>query len=188
MKIWVGLLILMVLIWVWWIRSRKNKTLAQGSAGLVSLPAGLQPNDKLIDLSGAEEKALGQVVDSFCALYKEAGITRELFNISSQGSGLATITFPRDIEFVYFCYFVNYLYYPPKVQDWVVKIRAWGTVAPYFGSPSGQRGLFFIPPNDMEKDVLWLRLPQGHCYKFDFGKAERFVEAECPVGPEVDNL
>ncbi|MDQ3073609.1 MAG: hypothetical protein M3Q97_10150, partial [Bacteroidota bacterium] len=80
-------------------------------------------------------------------------------------------TFPKDLKFDLFCYFVNYLHYPNNVF-YKAEITGWTTVKK--GSPtvpdelSGQTVMISIPDGDKEYTYVVITGRDGSSFKLSF--------------------
>ena len=86
-------------------------------------PEHQKPNDKLIVVKGVNYDDIKKVMIELCNIYnkeKFQAIPR-LVKISDREFA---ITFPYDIDFEIYCYFVNYIYYPMDIK-WQPNVTAW---------------------------------------------------------------
>jgi hypothetical protein len=94
--------------------------------------------------------------------------------IKEESADKFTITFPNDIQPKFLYFLVNYLQYPkevdPKNRSIAVVARVVLTSA--FGAPNdalvGKNAMIYVPANDTDYDLVYIRIEQGQAYKISF--------------------
>lgn len=85
------------------------------------------------------------------------------------------ITFPYDVEFNIFCYYVNYLKYPIDL-NYKANITGWTSTKATYNwlnkEFENQKAMIFINPNDNEYDNIMLTTEKGRTYKIGFAIGE----------------
>jgi len=128
------------------------------------------PNDKIVIIKGARVLDVKQAVQQFCNIYN----SQEIFtvvNVSELANGDIVVTFPYDIDFGRFCFFVNFMHYP-KVPFPKTDIRGWATAKAndmwIMPENAGKKVMLYIPDDNTEYDSLYLAAENNLSYKIAF--------------------
>jgi len=85
------------------------------------------------------------------------------------------VTFPYDIDFVHYCFFVNYLKYPNDIF-YKADIKAWTTTRPgddwMTKEIVNKKVMLFVPDDDTEYDNVYLTTEDNIGYKMGFAVGE----------------
>lgn len=118
-------------------------------------------NDKRIDVSGLDDREIGEAIREFAKLYEMPdGIQYE----AQRDFDVSHIRFPSDLEPRLFEFLVNYLHYFKGDESDGSRVVASGvaTLSREFNLPSpelaGRRAVFYIPTADRERDVLFVKV------------------------------
>jgi hypothetical protein len=143
-------------------------------------------NDKIVVIKNLKLDYLKQAIEQFC-------------NMSNQNKYIAlprltlldnqfVITFPYDIEFDQFCYFINYLKYANDLSlkpDYKPEIKAWCTTKSGFAWMTDEivnkSVMIFIPDWDKEYDNVYLTTQDNIGYKMGFAVGEEHHKLDKPV-------
>ena len=143
-------------------------------------------NDKIVVIKNLKLDYLKQAIEQFC-------------NMSNQNKYIAlprltlldnqfVITFPYDIEFDQFCYFINYLKYANDLSlnpDYKPEIMAWCTTKSGFAWMTDEivnkSVMIFIPAWDKEYDNVYLTTQDNIGYKMGFAVGEEHQKLDKPV-------
>lgn len=130
-------------------------------------------NDKIVFIENVNFDNLKSVIEDFCSIYNKDDL-KVLLLLSRISEKSFIISFPHDIDFEIYCYFINYLYYPRKIRNFHPKINAWTTTKPsdkwVNGDIANKIVMFYIPTDDKEYDNVYLITSDSIVCKMDFGK------------------
>jgi len=133
-------------------------------------------NDKILVVYGWSEDELRKIIEEFISLYELP--TGVKYLVRREGEALQ-VAFPEDIEPGLFAFLINYARYPKGFDPKGRAILSAGTVtlSSDFGLPSsnlvGRKAVFYVPTNDREHDLLYVRV-SGQTYENSFaGKCWR---------------
>jgi hypothetical protein len=168
-------IIVAALILVYFLRSKLDRE-GQGSYGR-------KRNDKLVVVKGIDYAGLKQVLLDFCKMYNKRGL-QAIVRLTTIDETAFAITFPFDIEFEIFCYFINYLQYPVEFKS-IIHVIAWTTTKtgdPWITAKSANKNvMLFIPPDDTEHDNVFLTTADNTGYKLRFALGENELLLEMPA-------
>lgn len=117
-------------------------------------------NDKALIVYGWNSGEIRKILSDFAATYKLHGFK---YLIRTEDQPLRVV-FPDDIEPDLFSFLVNYVQYPIGFDLKSRSIVSTGavTLTPEFDLPSpalsGQRALFYVPTDDNEHDLVYVRV------------------------------
>lgn len=138
----------------------------QGRAQLLA-----KENDKLIVIDNVDCATLTQVLKDFRELYKEAGIAFD-WQLRKVSNEQYALTFPSNIDFMHFCFLINFLQYPSDIT-WHARVVAWATISSademFDDFSVSTKAMLFVPSDDTEYDNVCLTTQEGKGYKVDFG-------------------
>lgn len=127
-------------------------------------------NDKIILVSNASHEVIKNVLTAFCNMYNKdsfAALPR-LWQLSSTAFA---ITFPYDIDFITYCFLVNFLDYPTDIK-WNAHVRAWATTKhgdDWIPTESiNKKMMLFIAEDDKEYDNVFATTEDNVGYKIGF--------------------
>lgn len=149
-------------------------------------PSKLIENDKLILVKNIKLDYLKQAIEQFCNIYNQETYIAQprLFLLDNK----FVITFPYDIDFERYCYFINYLEnahdlslqsdYNPDVKAWYsTKIGdAWMK-----DDLANKKVMIFIPNWDDEHDNVYLTTQDNIGYKMGFALGHTSQKLDRPV-------
>lgn len=177
-------IIAIIIFFAVWGKMKALKSKANKKRPLVSaLPTQVKPNDKLVLVNCISYPELQSILTGFCNMYNQ-----ESFQALPQAIQLNdrefAITFPYDIEFEIFCYFINYLVYPMELES-RVDVMAW-TTTPKNGKwiteeSSNKMAMLFIPEDDREHDNVYMTTGDNIGYKLGFAMGH---EKQLPGTPK----
>jgi hypothetical protein len=143
-------------------------------ASKVALPGQAKKNDKLAIIKGVSYSDLKRVLTGFCKMYNKENYQAQprLIKLSEQEFA---ITFPYDIDFEIYCYFINYLRYPMELT-WMPDVKAWTTTKTSDSwiteKSANKKVMLFIPPDDTEHDNVYMTTSDNIEYKLGFAAGE----------------
>lgn len=136
------------------------------------LPTQERPNNKLVIVDNISKAEIESILTSFCNMYNKESfeVQPRLYTVSERQFA---ITFPYDIEFDIYCYFVNYLHYPMGF-DKSFDVSAWETTGQARGwiteKSANKKVMLFIPEDDSEHDNVFLTTDDNIGYKLGFAR------------------
>ena len=139
-----------------------------------NLPTQEKPNDKLVIVDNISKTEIDSILTGFCNMYNKESFQAQprLYKLSERQFA---ITFPYDIEFEIYCYFVNYVHYPMGF-DKSFDVTAWETTGQANGwiteKTANKKIMLFIPEDDSEHDNVYLTTDDNIGYKLGFAMGE----------------
>lgn len=157
-------------------------------------PQDLKENDKLIVVTNVRQEDIRSALKKFCNMYNE-GSYKSVLRLSQIDSGTFAITFPYDIDFVSFCFAVNFLKYPTDIK-WDARVRAWAITKQgdeWITEKSiNKKVMLYLAQDDKEYDNVFLTTQDNVGYKLGFAAGEErqllSVPQERYVNQPVDYL
>ncbi len=125
------------------------------------------PNDKIIVAENICIDELKKVIQVSCGFYnnEEFLVSARLTEVDEK---TAVITFPFDVDFDVFCYFVNCIIYAHYTKHEPV-IKSWATISANEGEflkdCYNQKAIFYIPEDDEDKDNVYFTTENNKCFK-----------------------
>ena len=127
-------------------------------------------NDKIVIIKGANYNDIKKAIQQFCNIYNQQGYVA-IPNLTKIRDNEFAITFPHDLAFDMFCFFVNYLYYPNNIF-YKADIKAWTTTKPtdtwITDKSANKKVMLYIPADDEEHDNVYLTTQDNIGYKLGF--------------------
>jgi len=156
------------------------------------LPEKEKQNDKIVIVENITKKEIDSVLTGFCNMYNKESfqVQPRLYQLNERQFA---ITFPFDIEFEIYCYFVNYIHYPMGF-DKSFEVTAWETTKQANGwiteKIANKKVMLFIPEDDSEHDNVFLTTDDNIGYKLGFAMGEEKQLLETPkkkyFAPTID--
>jgi len=149
----------------------KEKPLnSKGTAQNLKLPKETKSNDKIVYIENANSEDVKKAIQQFCSVYNQEYL-RALPLLSVMYGNKHIVTFPYDIDFEAYCYFVNYMNYPngisyqPTIKAWTTTVSddKWMTI-----DIESKVVMIFIPYDDKEYDNVYLTTSDNIGYKIGF--------------------
>ena len=155
-------------------------------------PAHENPNDKLIVVKDADYETLRKVLIEFCNMYNKESFQAQPRLIKFSDGELA-ITFPYDINFEIYCYFINYIPNPMDIK-WQPRVTAWATTKSsdtwITEKTANKKVMLFLADDDTEHDNVFLTTEDNIGYKLGFAFGEEKQSLATPkkkyISPTVD--
>jgi len=103
-----------VVIWILWsmFANQKKEQHTTERPSSDKLPKQEVQNDKLVISNNITFEEIDKILKGFCNMYNQKDSYDALPRLYKINERQFAITFPYDIEFTIFCYFVNYVRYP----------------------------------------------------------------------------
>jgi len=134
------------------------------------LPKDKIENDKIILVENVSLDDLKKAIQQFCNSYNQDNF-KALPSLSIVSGNRFIVTFPYDIDFDIYCYFVNYLYYPEDIACKPV-IKAWTTTKTsdkwMKDDIVNKKVMLYIPDDDKDYDNVYLTTSDNIEYKMGF--------------------
>ena len=177
-------IIAIIIFFVAWtkMKSLKSKS-AKRRPSTSELPTQTKPNDKLVLIKGVSYPELQSSLTGFCNMNN-----KETFQSLPRATELNdrefAITFPYDIEFEIFCYFINYMTYPMELER-RVDVMAWTTTSKsgiwITEKSANKMAMLFVPNDDTEHDNVYMTTRDNIGYKLGFAMGH---EKQLPGTPK----
>jgi hypothetical protein len=147
---------------------------------------------KVVIVSGWSNDELSGILTDFADVYDDRFGSHFDYEIHPHDQGVIRIIFPHDIPAQLFAFFINYLQYP---KDYDLKTHSISVVGkalltPDFHPPSksliGQQAVFYIPSNDQDFDVVYVRVGDD-TYEASFAarRWKKVDDSRIPPGLEI---
>ena len=134
------------------------------------LPKQEIPNDKLVISNNLSNDEIDKILTGFCNIYNQESY-QALPRLHKLNERQFAVTFPYDVEFVMFCFFVNYVHYPVGFNK-SFEVTAWTTTKNgqtwITEKSANKRVMLFIPHDDTEYDNVYLTTDDNIGYKLGF--------------------
>jgi hypothetical protein len=120
-------------------------------------------NDKVIFVSGWSEDEIRKIIADFAKTYENQGYPPFLIEHQKKNENLYRLSFPQDIHPVLFAFLVDYVAYPFELdfENRSITVGGKSTLSLDFAgideSLTGQRAIFYLPENDQEGAVVYMR-------------------------------
>lgn len=174
----IGLIGLVLVSYILWIKFAKHnlKTINNAQTSLSNpLPQQFRQNDKLVVIEDASATEVDQILTKFCRLYNDKNIQAQprIYQLDERNFA---ITFPFDIDFEIYCYFINHAHYPIGF-DKSFTVMGWAT--PRSGQSWTAEGMankklmLFIAEDDTEFDNVFLTTNDNIGYKLGFAMGKK---------------
>jgi hypothetical protein len=191
----IGLIIAVIILYVlraWVKASEPQPDTATRRPSQSALQTLKKQNDKLVVIKGVSYSDLKGVITGFCNMYnKESFQARPRLTKFTERE--FAITFPYDIDFEIFSYFINYIEYPMELQ-WAADVTAWATTKSsdtwITGKSANKHAMLFIPTDDTDHDNVYMTTQDNIGYKLGFAMGEEKQLLDTPkrrfVLPEIE--
>ena len=185
-----GLIALLAIGWYVWNKS-KNKSerekVEERKPVSRTMPAHKVENDKLVMIEDAGEEDVKKILKDFCALYNIENC-QAIMRLVKVSEKKFAVTFPYDMEFEIFCFFVNYANYPSDFKTrfhakaWTTKKHTdtWITAA-----GNNEKIMLYVLDDDTEYDNVFITTIDNVGYKLGFAMGE---EKQLLNKPELDYI
>lgn len=113
------------------------------------------------------------------------------YEVHPYDKGSIRITFPHDIPALTFSMFVNYVQYPKKdnLKGRSISVVGKALITPDFHPPSeslvGQNAIFYIPSNDRDYDLVYVRVGD-ETFENSFASHRWKRVADSRIPPDVE--
>ena len=154
-------------------------------SGTITKPTNQVKNDKLVIVNSVKLDFLKQAIEQFCNSYNQESYIAlpRLFVLND----LYIVTFPYDIDFERFCYFINYLKYPMDIdlKKYKPNIVAWCSTKSQdvwmTDDIANKNVMIYIPEWDEEYDNVYLTTQDNIGFKMGFAIGHAHKKLDQPV-------
>ncbi len=188
-------IVLSIVIYFIWTKLMNQKTKPDTDTSRPSdeyLPKQEIPNDKFVISNNITSIEIDSILTGFCNMYnkKTYQAMPRLYKLNDKQFA---ITFPYDIEFDIFCYFVNYIHYPMEFEKsfeatgWTTTTRGqiWITE-----KSADKKVMLFILTDDTEYDNVYMTTNDNIGYRLGFASGEEKQLLDSPkkqfVKPQIE--
>lgn len=137
-------------------------------------PTNKVANDKLVIVEDASENDIKKILQEFCNSYNKETY-QAIPRLTKLSDRKFAITFPYDINFEIYCYFINYVNYPMGF-DRHFKTIGWTTTKPVdtwtTEKSVNKNVMLFVSDLDTEYDNVFLTTSDNIGYKLGFAMGE----------------
>ena len=137
-------------------------------------PTNKVANDKLVIVENASENDIKKIIQEFCNSYNKETY-QAIPRLTKLSDRKFAITFPYDINFEIYCYFINYVNYPMGF-DRHFKTIGWASTKPtdtWITEKSANKNvMLFVSDFDTEYDNVFLTTSDNIGYKLGFAMGE----------------
>jgi hypothetical protein len=131
-------------------------------------------NDKITLIENVKLEDLKNALQNFCNNYNQENL-RVLPRLTILAENKFVVTFPYDIDFETYCYFVNYMYYPNDIKYKPI-IKAWISTKQNDNWMTkeivNKKVMIYIPSDDKDNDNVYLTTSDNIGYKMGFAMGE----------------
>ena len=131
-------------------------------------------NDKLVIVEDLNENDLKKILQEFCNSYNKVEF-QVILRLTKLSENNFAVTFPYDIKFEIYSYFINYVNYPMGF-DRHFKAIGWTTTKPsdtWITEKSVDKNvMLFVSDFDKEYDNVYMTTSDNIGYKLGFAKGE----------------
>lgn len=172
-----GLITIVAIVFFVWLRLKNQKT--EADTDTKRPPENIFPteeiaNDKLVIVENVSENDIKKILQEFCNLYNKE-MYQAIPSLIKLSDRKFAITFPYDINFDIYCYFINYVNYPMGF-DKHFKTIGWATTKPtdtWITEKSVNKNvMLFVSDFDTEYDNVFLTTSDNIGYKLGFALGE----------------
>jgi hypothetical protein len=169
--------IVALIIYVVWTKLKNNKPQPETDASRLKenlFPTYTVTNDKLVIVEDLNENDLKKMLQEFCNSYNKAEF-QVIPRLTKLSENNFAVTFPYDIKFEIFSYFINYVNYPMGF-DRHFKAIGWTTTKSsdnWITEKSVDKNvMLFVSEFDKEYDNVYMTTSDNIGYKLGFATGE----------------
>ena len=131
-------------------------------------------NQTVVVVRGWGQVELQKIVEDFLSMY---GISdSSSIAITPRDDHTLEVRFPRDIQPKLLLFLINYIQYPRgfDLSHRSIGVVAHAVLTPAFGPPDptlvGKSAIIYVPANDTDYDVVYVRVESGETYRVPFSE------------------
>jgi hypothetical protein len=149
----------------------------------IEIPSKKIQNDKIVLIENVKLDDVKKVIQDFCNIYNQEKV-KALPLLTVLSNNKFAVTFPYDIDFITFCFIVNYLNYPTDILNYKPTINAWTTTKQQdewmTNEIVNKKIMLFIPSDDKDYDNVYLTSSDNSGYKMGFAMGEEKQKLDFP--------
>lgn len=172
-----GLIAVVVIVFFVWTKLKNQKTQPDKDTRRPAediFPTIKVANDKIVIVEDISENDITRILQEFCNLYNKEAY-QAIPRLTKLNDKKYAITFPYDINFEIYCYFINYVNYPMGF-DKHFKTIGWATTKPNDNWTTeksvNKNVMLFVSDFDTEYDNVFLTTTDNIGYKLGFALGE----------------
>lgn len=180
-----GILILSILLYLAWVELKNQSPQADTDTKRPaenSLPTTEIANDKLVIVDDINETDIKRILQEFCNSYNKKAY-QAIPRMIKLSENKYAVTFPFDINFDIFCFFINYVNYPVGF-DRQFNATGWTTTKPndiwIKEKIANKKVMLFVSEYDTEYDNVFLTTSENIGYKLGFALGEESQPLDKP--------
>ncbi|MDQ3747555.1 MAG: hypothetical protein M3367_00865 [Acidobacteriota bacterium] len=133
-------------------------------------------NDKVVIVRGWNDEELRKIIADFIETYKNDGYASYKIENQKQNENFYRLNFPQDIHPLLFTFLVNFLAYPFELDFKNRSIIVGGKTTLDSGfagideSLTGQKAILYLPENDQDFTVVYMRTDSGVYFANSFNE------------------
>ncbi|MBU2018003.1 MAG: hypothetical protein KJ941_00025 [Bacteroidetes bacterium] len=172
-----GIIALVAVLAFQFINNSKSDSTDKKYTSKFNVEKKLTDSDKQIVVENVDFNQIKNAVQDFTKNYDnpQQSHLKPISRLHKTDNNKTVITFPYDIDFEIFCYYINYLKYPMGL-NYNANVRGWTTTKPNDNwlnkDFENVKTMLFIDPNDSEYDNVMLITESGKTYKIGFAIGE----------------
>ena len=171
MEIFLAIAVIIIAVFLYARYSGKTDNSSRPPGG--KLPLTEIANDKIILVDNANYEDIKKALTEFCNQYNKSDhvVLSRLWQLNP---GWFAVTFPYDIDFITYCFAVNFLDYPMNVT-WNAKVRGWTTTTPgdewITDKSVNKKVMLYLAEDDKEGDNVFMTTEDNIGFKLGFASA-----------------
>ena len=172
-----GLIAVVAIVLFTWTKLKNQKPLPDTDTRRPTeniFPTNKIANDKIVIIEDVSENDINKILQEFCNSYNKETY-QAIPRLTKLSDKKFAVTFPYDINFEIFCFFINYVNYPMGF-DRHFKTIGWTTTKStdiWITEKSVNKNvMLFVSDNDTEYDNVFLTTSDNIGYKLGFAMGE----------------
>jgi len=172
-----GLIAVVAIVLFTWTKLKNQKPLPDTDTRRPTeniFPTNKIANDKIVIIEDVSENDINKILQEFCNSYNKETY-QAIPRLTKLSDKKFAVTFPYDIKFEIFCFFINYVNYPMGF-DRHFKTIGWTTTKStdiWITEKSVNKNvMLFVSDNDTEYDNVFLTTSDNIGYKLGFAMGE----------------
>jgi len=173
----IGIVAIVAILSFQFMNKSKTESTNQNNSSEFKIENTVTENDKQILIENVDFNLIKKAVQDFTKSYDnpQQSKLKPISKLHKIDKYRVLITFPYDIDFEIFCYYVNYLKYPIDL-NYKANVTGWtktrSTDHWLNKNFENVNAMLFIDPNDKEFDNVMLTTEKGQTYKIGFAMGE----------------
>lgn len=147
-------------------------------------------NDKMVVIDDINENDVTKIIQDFCDSYNQKSF-QILPTLSKLSDKKFAVTFPYNVNFVIYCYFINYMNYP-EGYDKQFKTVGWTTTRStdtwITDKSANKKVMLFVYDLDTEYDNVFMTTVDNIGYKLGFAMGQESQLLNHPIQHYIQPL